>query len=165
MKQGKTPAEAQQYLGDLFKNVVVQDSSGRAALTTFTGGKGDVLLSYENEAIFAQQNGEDIDYVVPDQTILIQNPVAITTDSANPASAKAFLEYVYTPEAQKLFADNGYRPVVAGVVPDDQFPTPTALFTIDDLGGWSDVATKFFDTKTGIVAAIEESNGVAVASK
>ena len=108
---------------------------------------------------------EDIDYVVPDQTILIQNPVAITTDSANPQSAQAFLDYEYTPEAQKLFADNGYRPVVAGVVPADQFPTPSSLFTIADLGGWPDVATKFFDTKTGIVAAIEQANGVAVASK
>jgi sulfate/thiosulfate transport system substrate-binding protein len=165
IEQGKTPAEAEQYLGDLFKNVSVQDSSGRAALGTFTGGKGDVLLSYENEAIFARQNGEDIDYVVPDQTILIQNPAAVTSDSANPTSAKAFLDYVYTPEAQKLFADNGYRPVVAGVVPNDQFPTPSGLFTIDDLGGWSEVATKFFDTKTGIVAAIEQANGVAVASK
>ena len=111
-----------------------------------------MLLSYENEAIFAQQNGQDIDYVVPDQTILIENPVAITTDSANPTAAKALLDYVYTPEAQKIFADNGYRPVVTGVVPDDQFPTPAGLFTIDDLGGWPDVATKFFDTKTGIIA-------------
>jgi sulfate/thiosulfate-binding protein len=135
MKQGKTPAEAQQYLADLFENVSVQDSSGRAALGTFTGGKGDVLLSYENEAIFAQQNGEDIDYVVPDQTILIQNPVAITTDSANPRSALAFLDYVYTPEAQKLFADNGYRRVAAGVVADDRFPTPSSSFTLADLGG------------------------------
>jgi sulfate transport system substrate-binding protein len=165
IKQGKSPAEAEQYLSDLFKNVVVQDDSGRKALGTFTGGKGDVLLSYENEAIFAQQNGEDIDYVVPDQTILIENPVAITTDSANPVSAKAWLDYVYTPEAQKIFADNGYRPVVSGVVPDDQFPTPSGLFTINDLGGWPDVASKFFDTKTGIVAAIEQSIGVAVASK
>jgi sulfate transport system substrate-binding protein len=165
IEQGKTPAEAEQYLKDLFKNVVVQDDSGRKALQTFTGGKGDVLLSYENEAIFAQQNGQDIDYVVPDQTILIENPAAITTDSANPTVAKAWLDYVYTPEAQKIFADNGYRPVVSGVVPDDQFPTPSGLFTIDDLGGWPDVATKFFDTKTGIVAIIETDNGVAVASK
>jgi len=165
IQQGKTPAEAEQYLHDLFKNVVVQDDSGRKALGTFTGGKGDVLLSYENEAIFAKQNGQDIDYVVPDQTILIENPAAVTTGSANPTAAKAWLDYVYTPEAQKIFADNGYRPVVAGVVPDDQFPTPVGLFTIADLGGWPDVATKFFDTKTGIVAAIEQENGVAVASK
>jgi ABC-type molybdate transport system substrate-binding protein len=77
MKQGKTLAEAQQYLADPLENVLVQNSSGRAALGTFTGGKGDVLRSQENEAIFAQRNGEDIDSVVPDQTILIQNPVAI----------------------------------------------------------------------------------------
>lgn len=165
IEQGKTPAEGEQYLRDLFENVVVQDDSARKALGTFTGGKGDVLLAYENEAIFASQNGQELDYVVPDQTILIENPVAVTVDSANPVAAKAWLDYVYTPEAQKIFADNGYRPVVPGVVPDDQFPTPSGLFTITDLGGWPEVATKFFDTKTGIIAIIEQENGVAVASK
>ena len=80
LKQGKTPAQALAYLKELFtKHVPVQDKSARDALQTFTGGKGDVLLSYENEAITAQQKGEKVDYVTPDQTILIENPVAVTT--------------------------------------------------------------------------------------
>src|SRR3954447_3736409 len=124
IEQGKSDAQATAYLKSLFDNVAVQDKSGRDALTTFTGGKGDVLLSYENEAIAAQQAGEDVDYTIPPQTILIQNPAAVTADSANPTSAKAFLDYIYTPEAQKLFADNGYRPVVAGGGPADPVPTP-----------------------------------------
>ena len=102
--------------------MVVQDTSARNALQTFTGGKGDVLLDYENDAIFAQQNGEAVDYVIPSQTILIQNPAAVTVKASNPALAKAFLDFVYTPTAQKIFADNGYRPVVPGRGPGRQVP-------------------------------------------
>src|SRR5437660_1005913 len=69
------------YLDALFKNVPVQDDSARKALQTFTGGKGDVMLAYENEAIFAQQNKQPLDYVVPGSTILIENPVAVTKNS------------------------------------------------------------------------------------
>src|SRR5262249_20634596 len=87
---GKNQQAGTDYLKKFFDNVVVQDDSGRKALQTFTGGKGDVLLSYENEAIFAQQKGEQIDYVVPDDTILIENPVAITTNAKNPDVAKAW---------------------------------------------------------------------------
>jgi sulfate transport system substrate-binding protein len=159
--KGKDQAAGTAYLKSFFDNVVVQDDSGRKALQTFTGGKGDVLLSYENEAIFAQQQGEDIDYVVPADTILIENPAAVTANAQNAAVAKAWLAYLYTPEAQKIFADNGYRPVVKGVVPDDQFPTPTGLFTIQDLGGWDSVTKTFFDTNTGVVTQIEKDKGVA----
>ena len=109
----------------LFKNVPVQDDSARKSLQTFTSGKGDVLLAYENEAIFAQQNGQDIDYVVPDSTILIENPVAVTSTSKHPEQAKAFLDFVRTPEAQTIFAKNGYRPVIDGVDSPYDFPTPT----------------------------------------
>ena len=100
----------------------MQDKSARDALTTFTGGKGDVLISYENEAIAAQQAGEKIDYVVPDQTILIENPIAVTKDASSKASA--FVKYLYTPEAQGIFASKGYRPVVKGAPGADKFPTP-----------------------------------------
>src|SRR5215210_3737746 len=114
IEQGKSEDDAKQYLADLFDNVVVQDDSARKSLQTFTAGKGDVLLAYENEAIFAQQKGQDIDYVVPDSTILIENPVAVTSSSKHPEQSKAFLDFVRTPEAQKIFADSGYRPVIAG---------------------------------------------------
>jgi sulfate/thiosulfate transport system substrate-binding protein len=165
LKAGKTPAEAEQYLADLFKNVSVQDSSARNALQTFTGGKGDVLLDYENDAIFAQQNGEDVDYVIPAQTILIQNPAAVTVKSTNPTAAKAFLSYLYSPAGQKIWAANGYRPVVPGVVPASKFKTPAQQFTIDDLGGWTSVTAKFFDPTSGVVTKIEQSNGVSTSSK
>src|SRR3954454_12144959 len=100
--QGKSEAEATDYLKQLFKNVSVQDKAARDSLQTFTGGKGDVLIAYENEAITAQQKGEDLDYVIPDQTILIENPIPVTEPGG--AAAKAFVRYLRTPAAQKIFA-------------------------------------------------------------
>jgi sulfate/thiosulfate-binding protein len=160
---GKSEAEATTFLSSVLSNVVVQDDSGRAALQTFTGGKGDVLISYENEAIFAQQNGQDVDYVIPDDTLLIENPVAVTSNSKHPKEAKAFLDFVHSPQAQEIFAENGYRPVVDGAETAGQnFPTPSGLFTIQDLGGWDAVATKYFDVDKGIVTDIERQLGVSV---
>ena len=150
------------YLKALFDNVPVQDSSGRASLQTFTGGKGDAIISYENEALFAQSNGQAIDYTVPDATILIENPIAVTTNSAHPTEAKAFLDYLHTPAAQKIYAESGYRPVVAGVG-GPTFPTPAHLFTISDVGGWSKVNKDLFDPKASVMATIEQNLGVATA--
>ena len=81
LKQGKTEDEAIEYLRQLLANTPVQDKSAREALQTFSAGKGDVLLAYENEAIFAQNADQPIEYVVPDQTILIENPAAVTVDA------------------------------------------------------------------------------------
>ena len=161
LTEGKSPEEGQQYLSDLLDNVSVQDESARDAMGTFTSGKGDVLLAYENEAIAAQNAGEDIDYVVPDSTILIQTPLAATTDADD--AAQKFVDYEYTDEAQQLWADNGYRPVVPSVLKqnEDKFPIPADLFTIDDLGGWDKVTDEFFDPETGSVAEIEQNLGVA----
>ena len=162
LKEGKTPAQAVQYLYQLFKHVPVQDGSASDALTTFTNGKGDVLLSYENEAIRAQQGGASVDYVIPDQTIKIETVAAVTKTA--PPAAKKFLQYLYTPAAQKIWADNGYRPVVPGVTGKYQFPTPPQEFTIDDLGGWDKVMTDFFDPTKGIMAKVEQSIGVSTSS-
>jgi sulfate transport system substrate-binding protein len=159
--QHKTEPQATAYLGELFKNVAVQDKSARDALTTFTGGKGDVLIAYENEAIAAQQAGEKLDYVLPDQTILIENPVAVTKDSKNKSKAEAFVKFLYTPQAQAIFASKGYRPVVKGTVGADKFPTPKQPFDIQTFGGWSTVSKKFFDPNNSIMAGIEKGLGVS----
>src|SRR3954452_15145506 len=161
IKQGKSPDEALAYLKSLLHNVPVQDKSGRESLQTFLNGKGDVSISYENEAINAQQKGQDVDYVIPDQTILIQNPAAVTKD-AKPAARK-FLEWLHSDEAQKLYAKHGYRPVKKSLVDTPRFPTPKTLFTMDDLGGWSTVNKDFFDPASGAVAKIEQDLGVSTA--
>ena len=165
IKQGKTPAQAIAYLRALLtKHVKVQDKSGREAVQDFVGGNGDVCISYENEAITARQKGADIDYVIPDQTILIQNPAAVTV-KAKP-QAKAFLDYLWTKPAQTVFAQHGYRPVDPGVAErfKRRFPTPSGLFTIDDLGGWGKVNDEFFDPDKGSIAKIEQDAGVSTAS-
>jgi sulfate/thiosulfate transport system substrate-binding protein len=149
------------YLNALFTNVPVQDESARKALQTFISGKGDAMLAYENEAIFAQQQRQPLDYVVPESTILIENPVAVTKNTAHPAEAKAFLDFLHSPEGQKIFVENGYRPVIQGVS-GANFPTPSGLFTIADLGGWTKVNKEFFDPGSGIMAEVEQSIGVSV---
>jgi sulfate/thiosulfate transport system substrate-binding protein len=164
LERGRSPDEARQYLAKLFEHVPVLDKSAREALHTFSSGKGDVLLGYENEAILAQQQGEDVDYVVPDETILIENPVAIVSESDEREKAKAFVDFLYTEEAQKIFAEKGYRPVVEGVADESRFPTPPKLFEIDKFGGWDKVNDEFFDPESGAVAEIFKSQGKSTAS-
>jgi sulfate transport system substrate-binding protein len=163
LKQGKSEDEAKAYLKDLFDHVPVQDKSAREALQTFIGGKGDVLLSYENEAIAAQQAGEEVEYVVPDETILIENPLAVTDEAAASKVAKAFYDFLYTPEAQEIFVAHGYRPVVEGAAGADQFPTPASLFTIADLGGWEQVNDTFFAPDGSVMSTIEQNLGISTA--
>src|SRR5215216_2928129 len=164
LEQGKSPADALRYVTELFKHVSVLDKSARDSLNTFTSGKGDVLLGYENEAILAQQEGEDLDYVVPDETILIENPAAVVHESDNPDTAKAFVDFLYTPDAQKIFVSKGYRPVVKDTPGEDEFPTPAKLFEIDKLGGWGKVSDEFFDPEGSKIADIFESQGKSTAS-
>lgn len=157
---GKTHEQAVEYLRELFKHVSVQDKSARESLHTFTSGEGDVLIAYENEAITAQQKGEELDYVVPDQTILIESPIAVTK-GAN-AKAQAFLEFLRSEQAQKVFAEKGYRSVLPTVLVDSGYPQPQVLFTIDSLGGWDSVQETFFDREDGIMAGIQRDIGAAL---
>jgi len=163
---GGTAAQASTYLTAFFHNVVSKPASGADATTTFTKGTGDVLISYENEAISARQKGASLDYIVPAESVLIQNPGAVTKNASKPA--KDFLSYVESAAGQKIFAAHGFRPV-GGIVapgtvtgandPSKPFPTVQKLITIDSLGGWSKVNTEFFDPDKGIVTKIENSAG------
>jgi len=163
LKLGKTRAQAQENLLRLFRNVSVQDKSARDALNTFLSGKGDVLLTYENEAIAAQLANQPVQYVIPRQTILIENPIAVTKTSEHRDAANAFLRFLRTPAAQQVFADYGYRPVVASVLEANRrkFPARPGLFTIDQLGlgGWRKVQRDFFDPDKGVMATIERKVG------
>src|SRR5215204_3119400 len=152
--QGKSEDEALEYLRQLFTHVPVFDKSARESLATFAGGKGDVLIAYENEAITAQQKGEQLEYIIPDQTILIENPAAVGTESAYPDQAQAFINFLRTPEAQRVFGEKGYRPILPEVLAEFDYPEPSGLFTIADLGGWPEANPKLFDPDTGLVAEI-----------
>jgi sulfate/thiosulfate-binding protein len=163
-KDGKDPQAGLDYLRKLItEHVKVQDKSGRDALQNFVSGNGDVLLSYEYEAITANKNGEDLDYVIPDDTIKINIDIATTKDA--PPAAKSFLDYVLSKPGQEKFAEWGYRPVNKDVLKanEDRFPNPPGLFTIEDLGGWDKVDTDLFDIEGGAIAKIEEDAGVSTA--
>jgi sulfate/thiosulfate transport system substrate-binding protein len=161
---GRDDAAGLAYLNQLFQHVAVQDTSSRNALQTFANGKGDVLISYQSEAVFAEQHGQPLDYVVPDDNVLIQNPVAVTTKTKYPEQAKAFLGFLHTTTAQRVFADAGYRPVVSGASRPGEFKDPANLYTIQDLGGWTAVNARFFDPQTGALVSVEKKLGVATKS-
>jgi sulfate/thiosulfate transport system substrate-binding protein len=167
LKEGKTPAQALDYLRTLLtKNVSVQDSSASAALHTFTGGKGDVLIDYESDAIAAVKAGESVQYIIPKQTLLIETPIAVTAKSSHAAQAQAFVNWQWSAAGQTIWAEHGYRPVLQSVAQQfaSKFPTPPELFTIKFLGGWTAVKKTFFDPKSGEVTKIEEAAGVPTAS-
>ena len=159
LRAGKSPKQAETYLAQMWKHVVAQPASAREGLQTFLAGRGDVFLAYENEALFAQQKGQSVQFVIPKATILIENPIAVTSTSTHKPQAKAFLKYLRTKPAQRIFAQNGYRPVIKGVTQGLNFPNRPQLFTIKYVGGWPKVEKKFFDPRTGVMAKIQAANG------
>jgi sulfate transport system substrate-binding protein len=159
LHQGRSEAEALAAVKTLLEKTVVQPGSARDALAAFTQGEGDVLLAYENEAIKAQEEGEEVDYTIPPSTILIETPIAATLDA--PAAAQDFLDYIWSDAGQEIWAENGYRPVNRKLVDPKRFPTPKDLFTIAEFGGWDKVNDEFFDDETGKVADIEKELGVS----
>jgi sulfate/thiosulfate transport system substrate-binding protein len=167
LKEGRTASQALNYVRTLLtKHVSVQDTSGSAAMQTFTGGKGDVLLSYESEAISAEKAGIPVQYIVPQQTILIETPIAVTSNGAHSRQAQAFVNWLWTPAAQTIWAKEGYRPVLRSVLASyaSKFPTPPGLFTIKTFGGWTKVDKAFFAPSTGLITKIEQAAGVPTAA-
>jgi sulfate transport system substrate-binding protein len=162
LREGKTPKQAQAYLRQLFQHNVSQDTSGRNALNTFLSGKGDVLLDYESDAKLAQSQGRPVFYLIPKATLQIETPVAAVNGS-NKSEAQKFVSWLYTPAAQTIWAQNGFRPVDVNVLRKfkAQFPPRPQLFKIGYLGGWNKVNTQFFDPTNGIVAKIEQGLGVS----
>ena len=138
------------------EHIKLRPGSGREATDVFLQGSGDVLLAYENEAINARRQGHRFDYLTPPQTFKIENPVAVVTTSRHLDKATAFVNFQYTPEAQRLWAEAGFRPVDPAVAADfaDQFPAPEKLWTIDDLGGWEKVDVELFNKDGGAITKI-----------
>ena len=164
-KAGMGDHKAVQFVTKLFKHVVSQDSSGSNAANTFFSGKGDVLITYESEAYAAFAAGQKGALVVPKPTMLIQLPMVATTKA--PAAAKAFITYAHAPKQQKIFAANGYRPVVKSVLQSSDLARwrkkydtgPT--FNIRDklFGGWRKANRVWFDLSSGRMVGIERAVG------
>jgi sulfate/thiosulfate-binding protein len=164
-KAGMSDKKAVQFVTKVFKNVVSQDSSGSSAANTFFSGKGDVLITYESEAYAAFAAGKQGKLVVPKPTMLIQLPMVATKDA--PAAATAFIKYVHAPKQQKIFAANGYRPVVKSVLksPDlanwrKKYNTGPTFNIRDKLfGGWLKANKVWFDLESGRMVSIERAVG------
>jgi len=162
LREKKTPKQAVAYLTQLFHHTVSQDTSARNALNTFLSGKGDVLLDYESDAKLAQSQGKPVYYLIPKATLQIETPLAAVNGS-NKAAAQQFVNWLYTPAAQTIWAQNGFRSVLPAVEKKylAQFPPRPQLFKIGYVGGWDKVNTQFFDPTNGIVAKIEQGLGVS----
>jgi sulfate/thiosulfate transport system substrate-binding protein len=157
---GQDKAAGLAYVDALVKDhVKIQPKSGREATEAFLQGSGDALLSYENEALFIESQGDPVEHVTPPQTFKIENPTAVVSKGANAAKAKAFNDYLFTPAAQKLWAEAGFRPVDPSVAAEfaDKFPQPEKLWTIEDLGGWKDVDSTLFKKDVGDIAKIYDA--------
>jgi sulfate/thiosulfate transport system substrate-binding protein len=158
---GGTDSQAKDFVSKLLSNVVSLPTSGSAATAAFTSGTGDVLLAYENDSIAARAGGADVDYVIPPDTLKIENPAAVTTD-AN-AAAKAFLAFQTSKTGQTDYAKAGFRPVISGVSttvegaedPSNPVPAVQKEFTVDKtFGGWTKANPEFFDDTNGIITKL-----------
>jgi sulfate/thiosulfate transport system substrate-binding protein len=154
---GRDPQAGLDFVDRLVsKHVKLRPPSGREATDAFVQGSGDVLISYENEAITIERQGKAVSQVNPSQTFKIENPMAVVTGSAHLDTVTAFKNFQYTVQAQMLWAAAGFRPVDPAVASDfrDRFPVPVKLWTIADLGGWDTVDAQLFDKSTGSITGI-----------
>ena len=160
---GKTDAQATAYVQQLFKNVVSQDTSGSNATNTFLSGRGDVLITYESEAINARLQGRNIQYVIPRQTMLIELPIAVLKNSSNKDLANKFIQFVKSEPEQEVFAQFGFRPVnkQAAAKFAKKFPVRPGQFTINSktIGGWRAADKNWFDPTHGLMVKIEQNVG------
>jgi sulfate/thiosulfate-binding protein len=151
---GGSEQEAETFVEKVFKNAPVLPRDARESSDVFfKQGQGNVLINYENEMILANQKGEKLAYTVPtDYNISIDNPVAVVDANVDKKGtrkvAEAFVQFLFTPEAQREFAQVGFRPVEPTVVKEfeSKFPQIKNLFTVQDLGGWDQVQKQFFDS-------------------
>jgi sulfate transport system substrate-binding protein len=163
------PAAAQQFVMKFLKNVLVMDKGARESITNFESGIGNVAITYENEVLVAKKGGQNYDLVIPSSSILIQNPVAVVDAYADKHGtrqvAEAFVNFLYTPEAQQVFANYGLRSVDQGVAAATaaQYPALPDLFTVDYFGGWAKATPEYFGEQGVFTKALIEAQSAAPA--
>jgi sulfate transport system substrate-binding protein len=156
-------AAAIDFLKSVLKNVTAFDKGARGSITNFETGVGDVAITYENEALVGQQSGQDYEFVIPTSTILIENPVSVVDTYVDKHGtrevAEAFVQFLFSKEAQEVFAKHGLRSLDKEVAAatEAQYPPVTDLFTIgDQFGGWSEAGPKYFGDSGIYTQAIVE---------
>lgn len=143
-------AAASDFLLSVLNNVTVMDKAARESITNFEKGVGDVAITYENEVLVGQLNGQTYELVIPSSTILIENPVAVVDAHVDKhgtrEAAQAFVEFLFSPEAQEIFARYGLRSVDPEVAQATagQYPPVKDLFTIEFFSGWDQATPTFF---------------------
>jgi sulfate transport system substrate-binding protein len=156
---GKTDKQAIAFVEKMMRNVVSLDTSGRNATNSFLAGRGDVYITYENEARLAK-----LQYVIPRQTLLIEAPIAVVKTSEHKDAATKFVRFTRTPQAQRIFAQYGFRPLLPSVYREfvEQYPRRPGIFKIGDayIGGWQAVEKRWFDPNTGLWVGIAKRTGV-----
>jgi sulfate transport system substrate-binding protein len=159
------PAAAQGFLRDVFRNVTVMDVGAHASIARFEGGTGDVALTYESEAFSGREGGNAFDVVIPRSTIRIENPVAVVDRFAEKHGVKtvadAFVDFLWTTEAQRAFARHGFRPVDEEVAHElaSRFPPVEDLWRIRVLGGWESVNEDIFGPRGRFTLALRDLRG------
>ncbi len=162
---GDDPDAAKEFLKSVLANVTVMDKGARESITNYEQGVGDVAITYENEVLVGHQAGADYELVIPSSTLLIENPVAVVDayvdEHGTREVAEAFVEFLFTPEAQQIFAKYGLRSVDLDVAAEtgDQYPAVADLFTIEFFGGWPQATEDFFSENGIFNQAIQEVQG------
>ncbi|MFD0961215.1 sulfate ABC transporter substrate-binding protein [Paenibacillus chungangensis] len=141
---------AKKLLASIHRNVESLDKSGRASMAAFEYGVGDVIVTYENELLARMAQGTLYEMVIPKHTILIENPAAVIDRNVDKRGtrrvAEAFVAYLHSEDAQRLLMRHGFRPVHDGVRDEAErrFETPSGLFDIAYMGGWTQVQEKLY---------------------
>jgi sulfate/thiosulfate transport system substrate-binding protein len=162
-------AGAQDFLLAVLQNVTVMDKSARDSIVNFEKGIGDVAITYENEVFVGQQAGQTYELVLPSSTIQIDNPVAIVDTYVDKHGtrevAEAFIDFLFTPEAQQIFAKHGLRSPDQSVAEAtaEQYPPIEDLFTIADFGGWKEATPTFFGDSGIFYQVLAEVQGIQIA--
>jgi sulfate/thiosulfate transport system substrate-binding protein len=159
---------AQKFLLDVLNNVTVMDKAARESITNFEKGIGDVAITYENEVLVGQQAGINYQLVLPTSTIRIDNPIAVVDTYVDKHGtrevAEAFVDFLFTKEAQEIFAKYGLRSPDEAVAAAtaDQYPPIEDLFTIDEFGGWSEATPTFFGEQGIFYQVFGQAQGIQV---
>ncbi len=159
---------AQDFLLAVLQNVSVMDKGARESITNFEKGIGDVAITYENEVLVGQQSGVNYELVLPSSTIRIDNPVAVVDTYVDKHGtrelAEAFVDFLFTKEAQEIFAKHGLRSSDPGVAQSTSaaYPPIQDLFTIDEFGGWKDATPTFFGDEGTFYKIFAQVQGIQI---
>jgi len=169
---GKVPGYPQNkkggkaFLVDLLSKVTVMDKGARESIINFEFGAGDVAVTYESEALIGRAHGEKYEVVIPRSSVIVENPVAVVSANAKKHGveeiAQGFVQFLYSEQAQRIFARSGFRPVnkVISQEVKNKFPPIADYWSVSSFGNWEKIMKNFFGPKGTYTLAIKEVRGL-----